>query len=160
MYNLLQYSDNYSIISGSLLDYYRDKLNDDQNENENTNNRTNNNKTITSKYFKCKTKLIGSKPNEVKVVVSLALHAAVFVPLKYLTNIWRFLDFLLITVEIELDLSWLKEWITSKISRTPEVERDYPLIAIQITVATFQIIDTKLYVPVDTLSINSNIKLL
>ena len=160
MYNLLQYSDNYSIISGSLLDYYRDKLNDDQNENENTNNRTNNNKTITSKYFKCKTKLIGNKPNEVKVVVSLALHAAVFVPLKYLTNIWRFLDFLLITVEIELDLSWLKEWITSKISRTPEVERDYPLTAIQITVATFQIIDTKLYVPVDTLSINSNIKLL
>ena len=160
MYNLLEYNDNYSIISGSLWNYYRDKLNDDENENDNANNRTNNNKTTTSKYFEYKTKITGSRPNYVKVVVSLALHAAVFVLLKYLTNIWRFLYFLLITGEIELDLSWSKEWITSEISRTPEVERDYPVAAIQRAVATFQIINVKLYVPVDTLSINGNIKFL
>ena len=160
MYNLLEYNDNYSIISGSLWNYYRDKLNDDENENDNANNRTNNNKTTTSKYFEYKTKITGSRSNYVKVVVSLALHAAVFVLLKYLTNIWRFLYFLLITGEIELDLSWSKEWITSEISRTPEVERDYPVAAIQRTVATFQIINVKLYVPVDTLSINGNIKFL
>ena len=33
MYNLLEYSDNYSITSGSLRRYYRDEVNDDANEN-------------------------------------------------------------------------------------------------------------------------------
>ena len=32
MYNLLEYSDNYSLTSGSLWNYYRDKMNDDANE--------------------------------------------------------------------------------------------------------------------------------
>ena len=48
MYNLLEYSNNYSMISGILWSYYRDEIND--NVNENDNNRINN-KTITSKYF-------------------------------------------------------------------------------------------------------------
>ena len=30
MYNLLEYSDNYSTTSGSLWNYHRDKVNDDQ----------------------------------------------------------------------------------------------------------------------------------
>ena len=33
MYNLLEYSDNYSITSGTLGRYYRDEVNDDANEN-------------------------------------------------------------------------------------------------------------------------------
>ena len=33
MYNLLEYSDNYSITSGTLGRYYRDEANDDANEN-------------------------------------------------------------------------------------------------------------------------------
>ena len=57
MYNLLEYSDSYSMTSGSLWSYYRDEVNDYDNENDNANNnRINNNKTITSKSFKCKTK--------------------------------------------------------------------------------------------------------
>ena len=52
MCNLLEYSDNYSVKSGSLCNCYRDKINDDENENDNNSNRLNNNKTITSKYFK------------------------------------------------------------------------------------------------------------
>ena len=32
MYNLLEYSDNYSMTSGSLWNYYRDEINDDANE--------------------------------------------------------------------------------------------------------------------------------
>ena len=60
MYNLLEYSDNYSMASGSLWNYYRDEINDDANEN--VNNRINN-KTKASKYFEYKTKLIGSTPN-------------------------------------------------------------------------------------------------
>ena len=29
MYNLLEYSDNYALTSGSLWNYYRDEINDD-----------------------------------------------------------------------------------------------------------------------------------
>ena len=45
--------------------YYRDKINDSANENNDTNNyRVNNNKTITSKSFEYKTKIIGRTPND------------------------------------------------------------------------------------------------
>ena len=36
MHNLLECSDNYSITSGSLWNYYRDEVNDDSNENNTT----------------------------------------------------------------------------------------------------------------------------
>ena len=47
MYNLLEYSDNYSMTSGSSWNYYRDEVTDDANENNAANNRINNSKTIT-----------------------------------------------------------------------------------------------------------------
>ena len=56
MYNFLEYSDNYSMTSRSLQNFYRDEVNDDENENDNANNRINNNKARTSKSFKYKTK--------------------------------------------------------------------------------------------------------
>ena len=93
MYNLLEYSDNYSITSGSLLNYYRDEINDD--ENESVNNRINNNKTIRSKSFEYKTKLIGSTPSDNNI-----LDTEVVVPLKYLSDFWRSLDWPLINCEI------------------------------------------------------------
>ena len=46
VYNLLEYSDNYSMTSGSLWNYYRDEVNDAANENDNANNKINNNETI------------------------------------------------------------------------------------------------------------------
>ena len=64
MHNMLEYSDNYSTTSGCLWNYYRDEVNDDENENDNTNNRMNNIKTITSKSFEYKTKIIESTPND------------------------------------------------------------------------------------------------
>ena len=45
MPNLLEYTDNYSMTSGSLWNYYRYEINDDANENNAVNNRINN-KTI------------------------------------------------------------------------------------------------------------------
>ena len=54
MYNLLECSDNYSMTSASLWNYYRDEVNDDETEIEN--NFRINNKTTTSKSFKYKTK--------------------------------------------------------------------------------------------------------
>ena len=44
MYSLLEYSENYSITSGGLLNYYGDEINDDAIKN--VNNRINKNKTI------------------------------------------------------------------------------------------------------------------
>ena len=46
MNNLLEYSENYSMTSGSLWNYYRDEVNVDENVNDHANNKINNNKTI------------------------------------------------------------------------------------------------------------------
>ena len=86
MYNLLEYRDNYSMISGSLWNYYRGEINDDVNEN--VNQRINNNKTITNKYFKCNPKLIESTPDDKNT-----LDAEVIVPLKYLSEL-NIIDYL------------------------------------------------------------------
>ena len=64
MYNLLEYSYNYCITSGRLRNCYRDEVNDDANENKIVNYRTMNNKTITSKSFEYKAKIIGSTPDD------------------------------------------------------------------------------------------------
>ena len=81
MYNLLEYSDNYSMTSGSLWNYYRDEINDDANENNAARNKINNNKTITSKSFEYKTKLLGRTSNNNNI-----LDAEVLFPLKHLSN--------------------------------------------------------------------------
>ena len=86
MYNLLEYSDNYSMTSGSLWNYHRDQVNDNANENNAGNYRINKNKIITSKSFKYKTKIIGSTPNDMNT-----LDAEVVISLNYLSNFWRFL---------------------------------------------------------------------
>ena len=52
MYNPLEYDENYSMASGSLSNYYRDKLNDNANENNAAVNYRINNKRTTSKSFK------------------------------------------------------------------------------------------------------------
>ena len=57
MYNLLEHSDNYSMTSGSLWNYYKDKVNDAANENNDAGNYgLNNNKTKTSRSSDNKTK--------------------------------------------------------------------------------------------------------
>ena len=52
------------MTSGCLWNYHRDEMNDEANENNSNNNRINNNKTITSKSFEYKKKLIGSQPSD------------------------------------------------------------------------------------------------
>ena len=85
MYNLLEYSTNYSITSESLWNYYRDEVNDSANENNNANNfRINNNKTTRSKSFECKDNLIGSTPDN-----DSRLDVEVVIPLKNLSNCWE-----------------------------------------------------------------------
>ena len=85
MYNLLEYSDNYSMTLRRLWNYCRDEVNDDdKNENDNAINSINNNETVTSKSSEYKKKIIA------EVVVSL----------KYLSNFVRFLNLPLISCEI------------------------------------------------------------
>ena len=65
---------------------------------------------MTSKYFEYKTKLIGRTPNNNNI-----LDADVVAPLKYFSSFCRSLDLPLINSEVELDFSWPKEFIISKI---------------------------------------------
>ena len=58
----------------------------------------NNNKTIASKSFEYKTKIIGRTPDN-----NDTLDTEIVVPLKYLSNFWRFLNLPLINCGIGLD---------------------------------------------------------
>ena len=63
MYNLLGYSDNCSMSSGKLLNYYRDEVNDDANEIV-ANHKINKTKTTTTLSFEYKEKIIRTKPTD------------------------------------------------------------------------------------------------
>ena len=65
------------------------------------------------------------------------------VPLKYLSNFWRSLEMPLINFEINRILTWSENCVISSVTRATK----------------FGIIDTKLYVPVVTLSTEDNIEL-
>ena len=69
------------------------------------------------------------------------------VPLKYLSNFWRTLEMPLINCEVNLILTWTSTCVVISSSN-------------QNRVATFAITDTKLYVPVVTLSTQENTKFL
>ena len=75
------------------------------------------------------------------------------VQLKYFGMFWTFLNLPLINCKIELDLTWLKYCVISGILTTPEVAGDNPVDETLTTGATFQINDSKFFVPVVTLSI-------
>ena len=82
--------------------------------------------------------------------------------LKYIRNFWRTLDIPLINCEINLILTWSKNFvITSKATRNADPDANPALAEINIpTGETFEIKDTKLYVPVVTLSTEDDNKLL
>ena len=111
MYNLLEYSRNYSMKSWNLWNYYRDEVNYSAYENNDVSNfRINNNKTTTSKQ---KRKIIGSTLGNNNI-----LDTEVVVPLKYLSSFCKSLNLPLINCEIELDFRWRKNCVISEISRT------------------------------------------
>ena len=94
MYDLIEYSDNYSKTSRSLWQYYRDKpflganggiadFSADHNNNAS---------------FKFKTKIAGGTGNDG------TKNVKIMVPLKYLNNFWRALKMPLINCEINLIL--------------------------------------------------------
>ena len=90
MYNLIEYSDNYSDTSGSLWQFKRDEIEGDVDLTVDGNHTPNN-----SSSFKYKSILITDR-NGVKIAV----------PLKYLSNFWRSLEMPLINCKVELSLKW------------------------------------------------------
>ena len=101
MCNLLEYSENYFMTSGSLWIHYRDEVNDSANKDNDADNYRINNKITSSKSFEYKTKITVKTP-----IYTSRLDAEVLVSLKYLSTFWRSLHLPLINCEIELDLSW------------------------------------------------------
>ena len=94
MYNLIEYSDAYSKTSGSLWQYYRDKLLLDGDKNI-IDSLANNNNSISFKFKQQITGQIGNGgTKDVEIVV----------PLKYLSNILSTLEMPLINCEISLQL--------------------------------------------------------
>ena len=90
------------------------------------------------KSFKSKIKITGKTPNnnnekDVEIMVSL----------KYLSNFWRTLEMPLINCEVNLILTWSSTCVITNSTGA----------------GTFAITDTKLYVPVITLSTQDNSKL-
>ena len=83
MYNLLEYS-NYSLISGSLWNYYRDEINVDENEIDDNDNNINNSKTKASKSFKYKTKMAASTPDNINRLNAVVVVFSLIFLIKYL----------------------------------------------------------------------------
>ena len=132
-YNLIEYSDNYQDSSTTLYQYKRDEPPEDDAVADLT--------TDNSSSFKYKVKLLG---NPVLVNNVATRNIKVVVPLKYLSNFFRSLEMPLINCKIKLNLTWKKECVVS----TDPVN------------AVFIINDTKMYVPVVTLSREDNKDLL
>ena len=80
----------------------------------------------------------------------------VVIPLKYLSNFRRRLNIPLINCEVELILPWSKNCVLVDMTENPGSN---PAIVAP-TELTFEITDTKLYVPVVTLSKENDTKLL
>ena len=91
MYNLIEYSDNYSKTSGSLWQYYKDDPNDN---------------LTGSKSFKCKVKITGKTHAD-----GNTKDVEIIVPLKYLSNFWRALEMPLVNCEVNLILTWSEDCV-------------------------------------------------
>ena len=152
MYNLIEYSDNYQDSSASLYHFKRDE--------PPSNNNTFGNAAVgafNSDSFKYRFNLVGTRvlaDNNINLTNTVAQAAVdgviaasrkvdnvkIVVPLKYLSNFFKSLEMPLINCKIHLELEWSKDCVLSNVAGA----------------STFIIRDTKLYVPVVTLSKENN----
>ena len=134
IYNIKEYSDNYSKSPDSLWQYYKDEtalidVGAISNFSASKNN---------SIPLKSKQKVIGETAD------GGTKDVEIMVLLKYLSNFWRTLEITLINCEINCILTWSDKCVLSNDTK----------------VTTFAITDTTLYFPVVTLSTQDNAKLL
>ena len=127
MYNLIEYSNNYSDTSESLWQFKRDA--------ENPGN-----------VFAANSTSFKYKPSFFKPLLAadngVFKNVKIAVPLKYLSNFWRSLEMPLINCKIHLELNWSKDCVMSTIADS-----------------IFKITNSKLYLPIVTLSSKDNVKL-
>ena len=136
MYNLIEYSDNYAKTTGSLWQYCKDIP-----------ARNDNDEIIVfdvinvTDSLNFKVKITGQTGNDGRKNVEI------MVPLKYLSNFWRTLEMPMINCEVNLILTWSSSCVLIATGNQNQAAR-------------FAITDTKLYVPVVTLSTQENTKFL
>ena len=124
MHNVIECSDSYLKLSGSLWHSYRDEPSLDNNSNiADFTGANHNNKSI-----KYKPKIAGQTDDDSKKIVEI------IVPLKYLSNFWRTNEILLISCEINCTLTRPGKCVV--VSNTAVNKA-----------TTFAITDAKLYVP-------------
>ena len=129
MYNLIEYSDNYHDSSATPYQYKRDEPPEDDAVADLT--------ADTSSSLKYKISYLGNRVLNGNITKT---SVKVVVPLKYLSNFFRSLEMPLINCKIKLNLTWKKQCVLSTDDGN----------------AVFIINDTKLYVPVVTLSKEDN----
>ena len=132
MYNLIEYSENYSDTSESLWQFKRHKQNMNNGNPANVTTDDSSSFKYKSSFFKPLTAADNGVFKDVEIAV----------PLKYLSTFWRSLEMPLINCKNHLELNWSKDCVMSTIADT-----------------TFKITNTKLYPPIVTLSSKDNVKL-
>ena len=138
MYNLIEYSDNYSDTSGSLWSFKRDEIAD----NADVTNEDN------APSFKYRANIIdNTETNGAKNGVKIAA------PLKYLSTFWRSLEMPLINCKVELPLNWIENCVLTSAPIGANAN------ATGADSATFKITDAKIYVLIVTLSAEDNVRL-
>ena len=129
MYDIIDYSDNYQDSSATFYQYKRDEPREDDAVADLT--------ADNSSSFKYKVSLLGNPVLDGNITKR---SVKVVVPLKYISNFFRLLEMPLINCKIKLNLTWKKECLLSTDAGN----------------AVFIINDTKMYVPVVTLSKEDN----
>ena len=99
MYNLIEYSDNYSKTSGSLWQYCKDipAVNNDAIVNFTDNSLTDS--------FNFEVKITDQTGDDG------TKNVEIMVPLKYLSNFWRTFEMPLINFEVNLILTWSENYV-------------------------------------------------
>ena len=137
MYNLIEYSDNYSKTSGILWKYCKEIPAVD-----NASNIVDFNGANATDSYNFKTKITGQTGDDGRIN-----NPEIMVSLKYLSNLQRTLEIPLINCEVELILTWSANCVI--------IYTDVPD-----QVPTFEITETNLYVLAVTLSTQDKAKLL
>ena len=146
MYDLLEYSSNYSDTTGSVWFNYKDEASNFNNDIVNNNN---------FKSFKYKVKLLGNTvaqlaPNQANGILKTT---TIYVASKYPSNFWRSLEMALINYKAELKLRWTKHCVLSVLGNENDNDNADSNNVI------FTIKDTKLSASVIILSAKDNKKL-
>ena len=131
IYNLIEYSDNYSRTSGGLWQYCKEipAVN-------NAINIVDFNGANATDSFNFKTKITGqTDDNNDNGNIAGRVNVEIIVPLKYLSNFWRTLETPLINCEVEIILNWSANCVIIY----TDIDDQVP---------TFKIAGTDLYVPV------------